>query len=70
VLNTSKAWHIKRRNKVQLSEKHREKRVFDKIELKELLLAVLVCVAVGCGNVSSSTGVSTGDTCEICLSSS
>ena len=58
VLNTSNAWHINKRNRVQLSEKHREKRVFDKTELKELLLDVLVCVAVGCGKVSSSTGVS------------
>ena len=49
---------------MQLSEKHREKRVFDKTELKELLLEDLrpdVCVAVDCGNVSSSTGMSTGE---------
>jgi hypothetical protein len=32
VLNASNAWHIKRRKSVQLSEKHREKSVFDKRE--------------------------------------
>ena len=55
---------------MQLSEKHREKRVFDKTELKELLIYVLVCVAVGCSNVLSSIEVSTEEIWEICLSSS
>ena len=32
VLNASNAWHIKRIKSVQLSEKHREKSVFDRRE--------------------------------------
>ena len=53
---------------MQLSEKHRENRVFAKAELKELLPEVLrpdVCVGVGCGNVSSSTGITVGELGEL-----
>jgi hypothetical protein len=58
---------------VQLSEKHREKRVFDRSECKVSFVDLLPGVGVtdGDGKVSSWTGTSTeGDCdCDICFNS-
>ena len=58
-LNASIAWHIKRRKSVQLSEKHREKSVFDKRECDASLVDLRSEFEVtdGGGKVSSSIDV-------------
>lgn len=71
VSSASIAWHIRRRNSVQLSEKHREKSVFDKSECEVALVNFRPWVDVedGVGNVSSSTGLSAEGDCDICFNS-
>ena len=71
VLNTSDAWHIRRRNRVQLSEKQREKSVFDKSECEVSLVDLRSGVeeADGGGRASSSIGVSAKELCDICFNS-
>ena len=56
---------------MQLSEKHREKRVFDKSECKVSFedLSLEVGVTDGGGKVSSSTDTSSVDNCDICFNS-
>ena len=55
---------------MQLSEKHREKRVFDKSECEVPLVNLRpVDVADGAGKVSSSTGISAEEDCDICFNS-
>ena len=56
---------------MQLSEKHRENRVFDKSEcgVSFVDLRPEVCVADGDGKVSSSTGTSSEGDCDICFNS-
>ena len=71
ILNTSNAWHIRRINRVQLSEKHREKRVFDKNECEVSLVDLRSGAeeADGGGKASSSIGVSARVLCDICFNS-
>ena len=56
---------------MQLSEKHREKRVFDKSECEVSFANFLpsLGVADGDGKVSSSTGISAEVDCDICFNS-
>jgi hypothetical protein len=56
---------------VQLSEKHREKRFFDKSECKVSFadLRPEVDVTEGGGKASSSTATSSEDICDICFNS-
>jgi hypothetical protein len=54
---------------VQLSEKHREKRVFDKSECKVSFVGLRLEVIDGDGKVASSTGTSSKGNCDICLNS-
>ena len=55
---------------MQLSEKHREKRVFGNSECEVSLVNLRpVDVEDGAGKVSSSTGISTEEGCDICFNS-
>ena len=56
---------------MQLSEKHREKRVFDKSECEVSFVDLRPEVGVidGGGKESSSTGVSSEGNCDICFNS-
>ena len=54
---------------MQLSEKHREKRVFDKSECKVSFVDLRLDVIDGDGKVSSSTGASSKGNCDICFNS-
>jgi len=56
---------------VQLSEKHKEKRVFDKSECEVSFVDLRPEVGVtdGDGKVSSSTGASSEDNWDICFNS-